>query len=114
MKISEPWDIPAKYVKMENPYVDDADLAMVGKMLYSEYCKSFHGNKGLGDGLKARQPGTFAGDFSSEEFLAATDGELYHKSFIGRDEMPYYEKKITEEEDRWAIINYLKTLKYNC
>lgn len=110
-KKSEPWDIPSKYVKMENTYADDADLIKVGKMLYSKHCKSCHGNNGLGDGPKAKQLETFPGDFSSEEFQSGTDGELYYKSIIGRDEMPNYEKKITEEEDRWAIINYIRTLK---
>lgn len=110
-KKGEPWDIPSKYVKMENPYADDADLVKVGKMLYSKHCKSCHGNKGLGDGPKAKQLETFPGDFSSDDFQAGTDGELYYKSIIGRNEMPNYEKKITEEEDRWAIINYMRTLK---
>lgn len=110
-KIGGPWDIPSKYVKMENPYADDADLIKTGKMLYSKHCKSCHGNKGLGDGPKAKQLETFPGDFSSEEFHAGTDGELYYKSFIGRDEMPNYEKKLPDEEDRWAIINYIRTMK---
>lgn len=105
------WDIPSKYIKMENPYAGDADLAKTGKMIYSKHCKSCHGNNGLGDGPKAKQLETFPGDFSSEEFQAGTDGELYYKSIIGRDEMPNYEKKITDEEDRWAVINYLRTLK---
>lgn len=102
------WDIPAKYIEMENPYADE-DLNKIGKMMYSKHCKSCHGNKGLGDGPKAKQMETFPGDFSSEEFQAGTDGELFYKSIIGRDEMPNYEKKITDEEDRWAIINYIRT-----
>ena len=110
-KKGEPWDIPSKYMKMENPYVDDAGLVKIGKMLYSKHCKSCHGNKGLGDGPKAKQLETLSGDFSSEEFQSGTDGELYYKSFIGRNDMPNYEKKITDDEDKWAIINYLRTLK---
>ena len=109
-KKGAPWDIPSKYAKMENPYAD-ADLDKVGKMLYSKHCKSCHGSNGLGDGPKAKQLETFPGDFTSEEFQSGTDGELYYKSFVGRDEMPNYEKKITDEEDRWAIVNYLRTLK---
>jgi len=110
-KKGEPWEIPSKYAKMENPYADDDGLVKTGKMLYSKHCKSCHGNAGLGDGPKAKQLGTFPGDFSSEEFQGGTDGELYYKSFVGRDEMPNYEKKITDDEDRWAIINYVRTLK---
>ncbi|MCK5078398.1 MAG: cytochrome c, partial [Bacteroidales bacterium] len=70
-----------------------------------------HGNKGLGDGPKAKQLETFPGSFATETFQDDTDGEMYFKSIIGRDEMPNYEKKITDDEDRWAIINYLRTLK---
>lgn len=104
-----PWDIPAEYLKMENPQAaDDADLLKVGKMLYSKHCKSCHGNMGLGDGPKAKQLDTPAGDFSTEAFHAQKDGEMYYKSYIGRDEMPNYEKKIPDEEDRWAIITYMR------
>lgn len=109
-KKAAPWEIPSKYEKMENPYAGDADLVKPGKMLYSKHCKSCHGSKGLGDGPKAAQLETFPGDFSSDEFQGGTDGALYYKSFVGRDEMPNYEKKIVDDEDRWAIINYLRTL----
>ncbi len=105
-----PWDIPSEYIKMKNPYSSDAELTKIGKMLYNKHCKSCHGNEGLGDGPKAKQLNTFPGDFSSDEFQAGSDGELYYKSIIGRDEMPNYEKKITEDEDRWAIINYIRTM----
>ena len=109
--VGGPWDIPAKYQKMENPYIDDASLVKPGKMLYSKHCKSCHGNKGLGDGPKAKQLETFPGNFSSGDFQAASDGSLFYKSIIGRGDMPNYEKKITDDEDRWAIINYLRTMK---
>lgn len=106
-----PWEIPAKYKKMENPYANDESLVKVGKMLYSKHCKSCHGNTGLGDGPKAKQLETWCGDFSTAEFQSESDGILYYKSFIGRDEMPNFEKKITDEEDRWSIINYIRTMK---
>ncbi|MEN8225503.1 MAG: cytochrome c [Bacteroidota bacterium] len=105
------WEIPSKYMKMENPYAGDESLNKVGKMLYSKHCKSCHGSKGLGDGPKAKQLETFPGDLTSAEFQGGTDGEIYYKSIIGRDEMPNYEKKIPDEEDRWAIINYMRTFK---
>lgn len=108
-KKAEPWEIPAKYEKMENPYADDASLERVGKMLWSKHCKSCHGNVGLGDGPKAKQLETFPGDFSTKEFQAGSDGAIYYKSIIGRDEMPNFESKIPEEEDRWAIVNYIRT-----
>lgn len=104
-----PWEIPAKYEKMTNEYADDASLEKIGKMQWSKHCKSCHGNVGLGDGPKSKQLETFPGDFSTKEFQEQSDGAMYYKSYIGRDEMPNFEKKITEEEDRWAIINYMRT-----
>ena len=105
-----PWEIPAEYNEMTNPHSDDKSLMKYGKMLYSKHCKSCHGNYGKGDGPKAKDLETFAGDFTEEEFKSRTDGVLYFQSFIGRDEMPNYEKKIPDEEDRWAVINYIRGL----
>lgn len=105
------WDIPAKYLKMKNPTkADDASLQKIGKMMWAKHCKSCHGSEGKGDGPKSKQLKTAIEDFSSKTFKANSDGELYYKSFVGRDEMPNFEKKITTEEDRWAIINYMKGL----
>ena len=83
-------------------------MVKLGKMLYSKHCKSCHGTMGKGDGTKAKQLDTFPGDFSKEEFHAQSDGDMYYKSFVGRDEMPNFEKKITDEEERWAIITYMR------
>ncbi|MFP4469839.1 MAG: c-type cytochrome [Bacteroidales bacterium] len=104
-----PWDIPDEYKNMENPYAGDKSLDRVGKILYSKHCKSCHGSNGECDGPKAKQLKTFCGDLTSQEFKAQSDGVIYYKSFIGRDEMPNFEKKIPEEEDKWAVVNYMRT-----
>lgn len=110
-KIGGPWEIPAKYKTMKNTYKDDASLMKVGKMLYTKHCKSCHGSKGEGNGPKAKSMKTEIRSLKMAEVQAQSDGVLYYQSFIGRDEMPNYEKKIGDDEDRWAIINYLRTLK---
>ena len=105
------WEIPAKYKTMVNPYKGNKRDAKLGKMLYSKYCKSCHGSKGLGDGSKAAQLKTLPGDFSTEAFQSYTDGELYYMITVGRDEMKSYSKKIPDEENIWGIISHLRTLK---
>ena len=50
------------------------------------------------------------GDFSSEEFQAQSDGALYYKTVVGRDDMPAYDKKIPDEEERWFVVNYMRSL----
>jgi len=107
----EPWEVPEEYSNLENPYADDESLIKVGKMLYSKHCKSCHGNKGAYDGPKAKQLETWCTSFAEGEFQEQSDGALFYKSFIGRDEMPNYEKKIPDDEDRWAIVMFIRTLK---
>lgn len=106
-----PWEVPAKYKAMKNTYKEDASLEKVGKMLYIKHCKSCHGGLGEGDGPKAASMKTGFRSLKSAEFQAQSDGVIYYQSFIGRDEMPNFESKVPEEEDRWAIVNYLRTLK---
>lgn len=104
------WVVPDEYVNMENPTDPEADLP-IGKALYSKHCKSCHGKEGYGDGPKAANLSGDLGDFSSEEFHEQTDGEIFYKSYIGRRDMPNFEKKIPDEEDMWLIVNYLRTMK---
>ncbi len=108
-KPGAPWEIPEEYKNMENPHEGDASLRRLGKAGYSKHCRSCHGNKGLGDGPMSGDLETFPGDFTSEKIQNHTDGELYYMSFIGRDEMPNFESKIPDIEERWAIVNYLRT-----
>lgn len=106
----EPWEVPAEYKDMKNPVEANDESLMVGKGLYNKYCASCHGKKGLGDGVKARQIDTFPGDFSGEAYQKQTDGEHFYKTKVGRDEMPGYEGKVSDE-DMWHMVNYMRTFK---
>ena len=111
-KTPAPWEVPAEYQKKTNPYDEyTKTMERTGKMLWSKHCKSCHGNNGEGDGPKARQLETHAGDFTTEDFQSQSDGAIYYKSFVGREEMPNYEKKIPDEEERWALIYYMRAMK---
>ena len=110
LNVQEDWEVPAKYQKMENTYADTADADNIGRILYSKHCKSCHGSKGKGDGTKADSIDTEMGDFTDGSLNDQTDGALYYKTFIGRDDMPSFQKKIKDEKDQWMIINYLRKL----
>ena len=107
--VQEEWKVPAKYETMKNPVPADQDAA-IGKSLYNKHCKSCHGSEGYGDGQKADEMNGDLGDFSSEEFQAQSDGALFYKTSFGRDDMPEYTKKMPDDEDRWLIVNYMRTL----
>lgn len=104
----KPWAAPESAVKMKNPVKSDAASIAEGKELYAQHCKSCHGAKGKGDGTKAEKIDISCGDFASDEAVKATDGELYWKTTEGRKPMPSYKEKLSDNE-RWAIINYIRT-----
>lgn len=105
------WEVPAKYKTMKNPTdASDSEGLEIGEELYVKHCKSCHGSEGLGDGPKAAEQKGDLGDFSSDEFQGQTDGELFYKSKFGRDDMPNFEKKITDDEEMWFVVNYMRTL----
>ncbi len=110
-KAGAPWQIPAKYKAMKNPTKADAASTNVGKMLYAKHCKSCHGGTGLGDGPKGSSMKTKMTSFKDAKFQAQTDGEIYFQTYVGRDEMTPFDKKIADEEDRWAVVNFVRTLK---
>jgi mono/diheme cytochrome c family protein len=108
---NDPWPVPDKYKNMANPVKSDATSLATGKELYNQHCKSCHGTKGKGDGPKAAQLDTECGDFTSADFKKQTDGALFYKTFEGRKDMPSYKKKIPEQDDIWAVVNYIRTMK---
>lgn len=104
----KPWPAPETAVKMKNPVKADDASVKEGKDLYAQHCKSCHGAKGLGDGTKAEKIDISCGDFSSADFVKATDGELYWKTTEGRKPMPSFKEKLSDNE-RWAVVNYMRT-----
>ncbi|MBT8315860.1 MAG: cytochrome c [Maribacter sp.] len=107
--VQDEWKVPDKYEKMKNPTDPSVDLD-IGKSLYNKHCKSCHGKEGYGDGTKADEVEGDLGDFSTAEFQAQSDGAIFYKSYIGRNDMPNYEKKIPDEDDVWLVVNYMRTL----
>ena len=106
----KPWVVPANFKTMKNPVAAGDVSTKAGPALYTKNCASCHGRAGLGDGVKARSLKTFPGDLSKADFQKQSDGEIFYKTKIGRDEMPKYEGKLTDD-DIWNIVNYMRTLK---
>jgi mono/diheme cytochrome c family protein len=106
----KPWNVPANYKSMANPVAKGDASTKAGMALYTKNCASCHGKTGLGDGVKARMLTTFPGDISKAAFQSQTDGEIFYKTKFGRDEMPKYEGKLTDD-DLWNIVNFTRSLK---
>jgi mono/diheme cytochrome c family protein len=106
----KPWVVPANFKSMKNAVAKSDASTKAGLAVYSKNCSSCHGKTGLGDGVKARALKNFPGDFSKAEFQNQADGDIFYKTKTGRDEMPKYEGKLTDD-DIWNTVNYLRTLK---
>jgi mono/diheme cytochrome c family protein len=106
----KPWVVPANFKTMKNTVATSDASTKAGLAVFTKNCASCHGKTGLGDGVKARAIKTFPGDFSKPEFQNLTDGEIFYKTKTGRDDMPKYEGKLSDD-DIWNTVNYMRTLK---
>jgi|ERR1035437_4775295 mono/diheme cytochrome c family protein len=109
-KKKKPWVVPDKSKAMKSPVKSDAASLANGKALYTKHCKSCHGSTGKGDGPKSKELDTPTGDFTDKAFQAETEGEIFYKAKEGRDDMPSFKKKLPEDDDIWAIVNYVRSL----
>lgn len=106
---ADEWVAPARAAKKKNPIaLDDASRAK-GMAVYVKECASCHGNKGKGDGPAVKDLEKRPEDLTLPKTLNQTDGALFWKLTEGRKPMASYEKTLSED-DRWHVINYLRTL----
>jgi len=110
-KQTDPWPVPDKYLKMPNPVKADAESLTTGKELWAKHCQSCHGKSGKGDGSKAAQLKTTPDDLSKPDIQKQPDGAFFYKTAEGRKDMPSFKKKIPDQDDIWAVVNYLRTFK---
>ena len=109
------WELPADADKTKNPTMPTTESIAKGKELYLERtkgnCVFCHGETGSGNEANLARLRRKPADISSKERMTAmTDGELFWKISKGiTGIMPAGEKRMTEEE-RWHVVNYIRTL----
>lgn len=79
-----------------------------GAELYNTYCAMCHGYQGAGDG-------TMRSYLNPPSLLTAqargyTDGYLYAIVRYGRGLMGQYGDKIVRQDERWAVVDYVRSL----
>ena len=106
------WRAPELAKEINNPYADNKIAAQKGQVLYSKLCWTCHGKNGKGDGPAAANLKPKPKDFSSTDLQKQTDGELFWKLSNGKGMMVPYKHSLNEEK-RWQLINYIRTLSVN-
>jgi mono/diheme cytochrome c family protein len=109
------WELPADADKTKNPVPTSEESVAKGKELYLERtkgnCVFCHGETGAGNEANFPRLRRKPADLTNKERMSAmTDGEVFWKITKGiTGIMPAMEKRLTEEE-RWHVVNYIRTL----
>ncbi len=104
-----PWVAPASEKVKKNPLPGDKKVVEQGEKVAKVNCVSCHGPTGRGDGAAAGALNPKPADWTSARVQDETDGEIFWKISNGRGAMPPW--KHLSENDRWAVIRYIRSLK---
>ena len=106
IEISE--DIDTEYLK--NPFQKNRRTIEKGKIYYEYYCLHCHGEKADGESIVGQSLEVKPYDLTSDEIQSFSDGELFYIITFGEGDMPSLKETVRQEE-RWLVINYLRTFK---
>jgi len=97
----------------KNPEISTLDLIQKGQIVYTQNCLACHGEKGDGKGVAAKAiKGNKPRDFTVGRFkFGSRPKELFGTVTKGIPEsmMPSWVE--LSEEDRWAVVHFVKSLK---
>jgi len=105
---AQTWVAPKSADALQNPFKDNKDALKKGKKLFTSMCVICHGFKGKGDGVAGAALNPRPANFTSKKVQAQTDGSLFWKMTNGNPPMASY-KSILTKEQRWQLVNYLRT-----
>jgi mono/diheme cytochrome c family protein len=103
-----PWVAPEGEKARTNPLASDTKAIAQGEKVAKTNCASCHGLKGKGDGAAAVALNPKPADWTSAKVQSESDGEIFWKISNGRGAMPPW--KHLAENDRWALIRYIRSL----
>ncbi len=109
------WELPEDADKTKNPVPTSPESVAKGKELYLDRMKGncifCHGENGAGNEANFPRLRRKPADISNKERMSAmTDGELYWKITKGINGiMPAGTRRMNDEE-RWNVVNYIRTL----
>jgi mono/diheme cytochrome c family protein len=102
-----PWVAPERASHRANPLPPTTESLKRGHDLFRRDCEQCHGKQGHGDGPQAASLQPRPADLPSERVQSQSDGALFWKMTEGRGVMP---KATLGESEKWAVIDYLRTL----
>jgi mono/diheme cytochrome c family protein len=114
------WMAPAREKARTAPMHPTPEGIERGRALYVRHCATCHGDAGRGDGplarLHAQRTSRPPYDLTDPAVQSALpDGEIFWKVSTGYREgsrvvMPAFAAQVPSEEDRWRIVQFVRTL----
>jgi glucose/arabinose dehydrogenase len=106
---SNEWKAPAASDDLKSPFSFDLVSEEKGRSTYNLYCRSCHGESGLGNGPAGKDLVKRPASFHAELVRKQSDGSLFWKLSHGNTSMPAFKDVLTEEQ-RWQLVSYLRKL----
>jgi mono/diheme cytochrome c family protein len=99
-------------LKLKNPLAGNtkAEVLELGRRKFETYCAVCHGYTGAGDGPVSPKMALKPPPLISPKIKAVTDGAIFHIITDGQGVMSSYAYQLVDENDRWAIVNYVRSL----
>ena len=99
-----------KYLK--NPYKGSysSSLILLGKKNYQKACTYCHGVKADGNGSMKNTMIVIPPSLLSAKVRNMTDAQLYHIIYEGQGLMGAYRMQVRTKKERWALVNYIRSL----
>lgn len=104
------YGVPAEDANVVNPMAADEASLRKGEEVYKSTCLICHGVEGRGDGPIAVGLDPKPVDYRAEQVKALRDGELFYIITNGIEGSDMLAHGYIEEERRWHLVNYLRTL----
>lgn len=94
---------------LKNPRAPDPENEKLGRIYYTYYCIQCHGPEAEGKGTVGQSFSPLPVNLRSAYVQAKSDGELFKNISLGYKRHPPLAYTVPEEE-RWAVILYIRSL----
>ena len=104
-------NVPEEAAAVPNPFSATADSVATGATIFTTNCVVCHGEEGRGDGPAAAGLETKPADLNAGHVQGLSDGALFYIVTHGKPDtpMPAWEEILVEAEDRWNVVNFMRT-----
>ena len=103
-------EVPNEYVSLVNTVSANKASVSRGAQLYAVYCDMCHGRTGTAQEGVTKNFEVSPSPLTDEKINSYTDGGLFYLITNGVEDTKMRPFKEMSEEDRWNVINYVKTL----